>query len=105
VIDGTFVVPDDLDRQPTARLLAVVVAPDRSSSSILLELRGRVDPLFLPRRVIRVAALPRNTWANCRAKRYCSWWHRTCVPPPASPDAEGRFILHRGGPPMPAGSF
>jgi len=61
VIDGTFVVPDDLDRQPTARLLAVVVAPDRSSSSILLELRGRVDPLFLPRRVIRVAALPRNT--------------------------------------------
>jgi acyl-coenzyme A synthetase/AMP-(fatty) acid ligase len=60
VIDGTFVVPDDLDRQPTARLLAIVVAPDRSADSILQELRGRVDPLFLPRRVIRVAALPRN---------------------------------------------
>ena len=60
VIDGTFVVPEDLDRQPTARLLAIVVAPDRSADSILQALRGRVDPLFLPRRVIRVSALPRN---------------------------------------------
>jgi acyl-coenzyme A synthetase/AMP-(fatty) acid ligase len=60
VTDGTFLVPDDLDQQPTARLLAVVVAPDRSADSILLELRGRLDPLFLPRRVIRVPALPRN---------------------------------------------
>jgi acyl-coenzyme A synthetase/AMP-(fatty) acid ligase len=60
VTDGTFVVPDDLDHQPTARLLAIVVAPDRSADSILHELRARVDPLFLPRRVIRVAALPRN---------------------------------------------
>jgi acyl-coenzyme A synthetase/AMP-(fatty) acid ligase len=60
VTDGTFLVPDDLDQQPTARLLAVVVAPDRSADSILRELRARLDPLFLPRRVIRVPALPRN---------------------------------------------
>ncbi|WP_375293380.1 AMP-binding enzyme [Siccirubricoccus sp. G192] len=44
----------------TARLLAVVVAPQRSADSILQELRGRMDPLFLPRRIIRVPALPRN---------------------------------------------
>jgi acyl-coenzyme A synthetase/AMP-(fatty) acid ligase len=60
VRDGTFVVPDDLNQQPTARLLAVVVAPDRSADSILRELRERLDPLFLPRRVVLVPSLPRN---------------------------------------------
>ena len=60
VTDGTFVVPDDLNQHPTARLLAVVVAPERSADSILRELRNRLDPLFLPRRVIVVPALPRN---------------------------------------------
>jgi acyl-coenzyme A synthetase/AMP-(fatty) acid ligase len=60
VVDGTFVVPNDLDQQPTARLLAVVVAPSRSAESILLDLRERLDPLFLPRRVLLVPSLPRN---------------------------------------------
>ncbi len=60
VADGTFLVPDDLDQRATARLVAIVVAPRRSPGSILAELRGRVDPLFLPRRVICVDALPRN---------------------------------------------
>ena len=60
VADGAFLAPDDLDQRATARLTAVVVAPRRSPGSILAELRGRVDPLFLPRRVICVDALPRN---------------------------------------------
>lgn len=60
VSDGIFVVPDDLDRRSTARLLAVVVAPGRSAPSILSELRDRMDPIFLPRRVLHVDALPRN---------------------------------------------
>ncbi len=60
VADGSFVVPDDLDRRSNARLLAIVVAPGRSGPSILAELRRQMDPLFLPRRVVRVDALPRN---------------------------------------------
>ena len=60
VRDGIFVVPDDLDQRSTARLLAFVVAPERSAPSILAELRDRVDPIFLPRRVVHVDALPRN---------------------------------------------
>ena len=60
VRDGIFVVPDDLDRRSTARLMVVVVAPDRSAPSILADLRDRMDPLFLPRRVVHVDALPRN---------------------------------------------
>jgi acyl-coenzyme A synthetase/AMP-(fatty) acid ligase len=60
VHDGIFVVPDDIDHRSTARLLALVVAPDRSAPSILAELRDRMDPVFLPRRVVHVPALPRN---------------------------------------------
>ena len=60
VSDGLFMAPDDLDERPTARLLAFVVAPDRSAEDILAALRHRIDPIFLPRRVIRVDDLPRN---------------------------------------------
>ena len=60
VLDGLFVVPEDLDRRSNARLLALVVAPGRSGPSILAELRQRIDPVFLPRRVVRVDHLPRN---------------------------------------------
>ena len=60
VLDGQFVAPEDLDRRPAARLLVFVVAPERTADDILVALRGRIDPPFLPRRVIRVAELPRN---------------------------------------------
>ena len=60
VSDGVFVAPDDLDRRPTARLLAFVVAPGLTSKEIMVALRARVDPVFLPRRIVYVAALPRN---------------------------------------------
>jgi acyl-coenzyme A synthetase/AMP-(fatty) acid ligase len=60
VLDGQFVAPDDLDRCPTARLLVFVVAPGRSAGEIMLDLRERIEPPFLPRRVIRVDELPRN---------------------------------------------
>ncbi len=60
VIDGAFVVPDDLERRSSARLLVLVVAPGRTGADILAELRGRIDPVFLPRRVIHVPELPRN---------------------------------------------
>ena len=60
VLDGQFVALEDLDRHPTARLLVFVVAPERSPNDILTALRSRIDPPFLPRRVIRVDELPRN---------------------------------------------
>ena len=60
VSDGTFVVPDDLDQRSTARLMALVVAPERTAPGILADLRARIDPVFVPRRVVRVDALPRN---------------------------------------------
>ena len=60
VLDGAFAAPDDLERRASARLLAFAVAPERTAESLLAELRGKVDPVFLPRRVIRVERLPRN---------------------------------------------
>ena len=41
-------------------LTAFVVAPDLSREEILRALRERIDPVFLPRPLHRVAALPRN---------------------------------------------
>ena len=60
VEDGVFAVPADLDERPSARLTAVVVAPGLSAADILAALRGRIDPVFLPRRIVHVDALPRN---------------------------------------------
>jgi acyl-coenzyme A synthetase/AMP-(fatty) acid ligase len=60
VVDGLFVPPADLDTAPTARMMAFVVAPERSPDDILAALRARIDPAFLPRRVVKVDRLPRN---------------------------------------------
>ncbi|WP_425602271.1 AMP-binding protein [Luteimonas aquatica] len=53
--------PDDA-RHPggVRRIAALVVAPDLHERDILEALRRSVDPVFLPRRLVRVDALPRN---------------------------------------------
>ena len=61
VRDGAFLAPDDLERRPTARLVAVAVAPSHSAASLTEVLRTRIDPLFLPRPLVLLDALPRNT--------------------------------------------
>lgn len=59
VLDGTFFLPDtDGGREP--RLAAFVVAPDLKRETIVEVLRTRIDPVFLPRPLRLVAALPRN---------------------------------------------
>ncbi len=60
VVDGIFVAPDDIETNPAARLVAYVVAPGRSAEEILGALRRRIDPVFLPRRVAMLDALPRD---------------------------------------------
>ncbi|MDF3034971.1 MAG: acyl-CoA synthetase [Paucimonas sp.] len=60
VRDGAFFVPDDADVNDVARLAAFVVAPDLNAAQILAALRERIDPVFLPRPLHFVEALPRN---------------------------------------------
>jgi acyl-coenzyme A synthetase/AMP-(fatty) acid ligase len=49
-----------LEGEGVRRIAALAVAPGLDEGAILAALRGAVDPVFLPRRLRRVAALPRN---------------------------------------------
>ena len=59
VRDGAFVMPErDGEREP--RLMALVVAPELTSQTVMNALRERIDAAFLPRPLCFVEALPRN---------------------------------------------
>ncbi|MET0331788.1 MAG: AMP-binding protein [Dyella sp.] len=60
VRDGVVFQLDEADAGGVRRIAAVVVAPEVSEMQILDALRPAMDPVFLPRRLIRVEALPRN---------------------------------------------
>ncbi len=64
VADGAFWLPADEIDGSIARLVAFVVAPGLPQAAlheaVLASLRPRVDPVFLPRRVVAVPALPRE---------------------------------------------
>lgn len=51
---------DSADAMGVRRIAALVVAPTRSESGLLADLRNAVDPAFLPRPLRKVSALPRN---------------------------------------------
>ena len=59
VQDGVFFLPDETGSSVT-RLIAFVVAPGKAATHILSALRTVIDPLFLPRPLHVVPALPRN---------------------------------------------
>ena len=64
VRDGVFVMPEDGEAEKhgeVTRLTALVVAPGLQPAHITAELRRRVDPVFLPRPLYIVDALPRNS--------------------------------------------
>ncbi len=68
VLDGCFLQHDEpaggiesnANGSHVQRLAGLVVAPGLSSEELLHELRERVDPVFLPRPLLRVDTLPRN---------------------------------------------
>ncbi|HXR20504.1 MAG TPA: AMP-binding protein [Steroidobacteraceae bacterium] len=62
VLDGAFFVREDAHASlaGVTRLAALVVAPTLELATILRQLRQRIDPVFLPRPLLRVEALPRN---------------------------------------------
>ncbi|WP_426396885.1 AMP-binding protein [Ralstonia sp. R-29] len=68
VVDGVFFMPDDAPATPHAhggaavtRLVALVVAPNLRHADVLRALHDRVDAAFLPRPLLMVDALPRNS--------------------------------------------
>lgn len=63
VVDGAFFMPDDQGAQDgtVTRLLAFVVAPGMGPAAIVAALRERIDALFLPRPIVLLDRLPRNS--------------------------------------------
>ena len=63
VADGAFFMPDDQDAgsDSVTRLMAFVVAPEMKASALLAGLRQRIDTVFLPRPIVLLDSLPRNS--------------------------------------------
>lgn len=59
VTDAAYYMPDE-DGDGVTRLAAFVVAPGMARADIVAALRERIDPLFLPRPLVMLDALPRN---------------------------------------------
>ena len=61
VTDGAFFMPDDSAHDGVTRLMAFVVAPGLDAAQLLAALRQRIDAIFLPRPLVLLDSLPRNT--------------------------------------------
>ncbi len=61
VLDGAFHMPDEESPDHVVRLVACVVAPALTAQQLMTALREHIDPVFLPRPLLFVAALPRNS--------------------------------------------
>jgi acyl-coenzyme A synthetase/AMP-(fatty) acid ligase len=61
VVDGAFYMPDETGHDHITRLAACVVAPGMDAPQLLAALREHIDPVFLPRPLLFVDALPRNS--------------------------------------------
>ncbi|TXT29301.1 MAG: AMP-dependent synthetase/ligase [Rhodocyclaceae bacterium] len=61
VVDGAFFLPEEEGPDGITRLTAFVVAPGLSARQVSVELRQRIDAIFLPRPLVLVDQLPRNS--------------------------------------------
>ncbi len=61
VVDGAFFMPDETCADQVTRLAACAVAPGMDAPRLLAVLREHIDPVFLPRPLLLVDALPRNS--------------------------------------------
>ena len=61
VVDAAFFLPDHESPDGITRLCAFVVAPGLKQRQLLAELRQRVDAIFLPRPLVFLDQLPRNS--------------------------------------------
>jgi acyl-coenzyme A synthetase/AMP-(fatty) acid ligase len=61
VVDGVFCMHESGSPEEAPRLVAFVVAPLRTGAEILAALRQHVDPVFLPRPLVLLETLARDT--------------------------------------------
>jgi acyl-coenzyme A synthetase/AMP-(fatty) acid ligase len=63
VVDGVFFMPDEdpAGTDSVTRLMAFAVAPGMKAAAVLAALRERIDTIFLPRPLVLLDSLPRNS--------------------------------------------
>jgi acyl-coenzyme A synthetase/AMP-(fatty) acid ligase len=61
VVDGVFFMPQDEAADAVTRLCAFAVAPGLDPAAVRVRLRQRIDPAFMPRPLILLEQLPRNS--------------------------------------------
>ena len=61
VHDGAFFMPDDNEHDAVVRLMAFAVAPGMTRAELQAALKKRIDSTFLPRPLVLLDALPRNS--------------------------------------------
>lgn len=66
VDDGAFWLPEEV-ADGVVRTVAFVVAPGLSAQQIVAALRPRIEPVFLPRRIVHLDALPREATGKLTA--------------------------------------
>ncbi|MEJ0070360.1 MAG: AMP-binding protein [Pseudomonadota bacterium] len=99
VQDGMMVMPDATGSDDAPRPCAIVVAPTLTPRAILDALRRRVDPVFVPRRVVLVEALPRDALGKLPKARLAALLGTASEPvstvtlqiPPDHPSLVGHF--------------
>lgn len=87
VADGAFYLPEDEGRGLT-RLTAFAVAPGMTPATLLAGLRARLDPVFLPRPLVLVDALPRNATGKLTQQALATLHGSRVAPPRAAPVPE-----------------
>ena len=60
VEDGAFIAPPSLDGAKVERVAACFVSRSLSAAELWARLACEIDPVFMPRPLRRVSALPRN---------------------------------------------
>jgi len=98
VVDGAFCAPLVDAADGVTRLVAAVVAPTLDQATLLRALRERIDPAFLPRRVVFVDRLPRNATGKLPAAALAALFAAE-VPNATGSSAPTAASSHAGGSP------
>jgi acyl-CoA synthetase (AMP-forming)/AMP-acid ligase II len=108
VDDGAFWLPDEV-AEGIVRPVAFVVAPTLTAAQVIQALRQQLEPVFVPRRVVHVPALPREATGKLTVSALRDFALRTlagCAPSPSQGEGRGRsggFEPHAASPLSDAG--
>jgi acyl-coenzyme A synthetase/AMP-(fatty) acid ligase len=92
VEDGVFFFPEEPhpSQAGVARVAAAVVAPGLDAARLIEALRQRIDPVFLPRPLLFVERLPRNSTGKLPREALRSLVAASAATPASAPAAAGQ---------------